>query len=207
MKKNNLPFKAFVGLFLAGWLVGLFMSPLLHASPALVTSESTGTSVGVISPAPEQLSFWDKLGDSFLDLWFSIPDAFRWSKSTFNYSAKLPPGIAKITQEICQQEKQNTAAMIARLNEIASQNSAQLETSIAKSAADAIKTMTDSTKQGADWYRQHGYERYAQNLETSQQRYNLAYQEMLATQKKAREEARQATIEFWQSYLETRFNC
>lgn len=208
MKRNNLPYKAFAVLFFAGWLVGLSMAPLLTSSPtSAAPTKPTGMSIDVTNPAPEQLSLWDKWKDPFLDFWFSIPDAIRLRRPDFNYSTKLPPGIAKLIQELCQQEKQNATEMVARMNEVASQNSAKFEADVAKAASDAINTMNNSTKQGADFYRKYGYERYAQNLEKSQQHYNQVYQEMLDFQRQAREDARKAMTEFWQSYLETRFNC
>jgi len=206
MKKNNLPYKAFIGLFLIGWLVGLFMAPLFVSSPTSAAPNPPGMSI-ITSPAPEQLSSWNRWKDSFLDFWFSIPDAIRLRRPNYNYSTKLPPGIAKLIQELCQQEKQNATEMVARMNEIRSKNNAKFEADVAKAASDAITIMNNSTKHGADFYRKNGYERYAQNLEKSQQHYNQVYQEMLDFQQQARADAEQRMLEFWQSYLETRFNC
>lgn len=176
MKKTRLPYKIFLSLFaifLAGWLIGVLTAPMFPAPTS--ASLAGGVTVDVSSSTPT-LSLWQRFTNSFLDLWFSIPDAIRGRRPAYNYSTNFPPGIAKVLQESCQQNKQALQASIERQITGGELGRQQTKALWKKMVAEAIKTMQNSFQQYITTQREAG--QYVN--EASFQRYIEEYQRIIA---------------------------
>ena len=176
MKKTRLPNKillSFSVFFLGGWLIGILTAPMF--SVPISASSTAGMTIGV-SPSTPTTSFWPRFTNSFLDLWFSIPDTIRLHRPAYNYSTNFPPGIAKILQESCQQNKQALQATIEQQIAGSEQGRQQAKTLWKKMVADSIETMQNSFQQYITFQREAN--QYVN--EASFQRYIEEYQRIIA---------------------------
>lgn len=146
MKKAPSIYMAFLVIFVAGWLMGNVTAFPISPSTSVATN-SLGVTVGANTQTSESLSFWGRLTHSFLDLWFSIPDAIRLRRPTYKYSSDFPPGLAQKLQEMCQQAKQSLTASIERQIAGGELSRQQTKALWQKMMADQVKAMENSIQQ------------------------------------------------------------